>query len=68
MKRQKAAPNAFVRRCYPSLLLEKQARIFMLACFLLRLKQMVEEIEAVPIELCLFFSAKLPDFEHDSRT
>lgn len=31
----------------------------MLACFLLRLKQMVEDIEAVPIELCLFFSAKM---------
>ncbi len=40
----------------------------MLACFLFRLKQMVEEIEAVPIELCLFFSAKLPDSEHYSRT
>ncbi len=40
----------------------------MLACFLLHLKQMVEEIEAVPIELCLFFSAKLLNSKHDSRT
>jgi hypothetical protein len=40
----------------------------MLACFLFSLKQMVEEIEAVPIELCLFFSAKLLKLEHFSRT
>lgn len=40
----------------------------MLACFLFSLKQMVEEIEAVPIELCLFFSAKLLILEHFSRT
>lgn len=40
----------------------------MLACFLFSLKQMVEEIEAVPIELCLFFSAKLLILEHFFRT